>query len=83
MYTFHGDLRLADLATILTNVLIISVTTVFITALEHSIISSLCLARVGAQHVAHVLLAGVSGSFSWGSPVFPPPTDWPVSYEVK
>ena len=30
-----------------------------------------------------VLLAGVSGGFSRGSPVFAPPTDWPVSYELK
>ena len=22
-------------------------------------------------------------SYSWGSPVFAPPTDWPVSYELK
>ena len=29
-----------------------------------------------------VLLAGVSGGFSRGSPVFAPPTDWPVSYEL-
>ena len=39
-------------------------------------------------HGAHVktcqvLLAGVSGGFSRGSPVFAPPTDWPVSYELK
>ena len=32
---------------------------------------------------SHVLLAGVSGGFSRGSPVFAPPTDWPVSYELK
>ena len=30
-----------------------------------------------------VLLAGVPGGFSRGSPVFTPPTDWPVSYELK
>ena len=30
-----------------------------------------------------VLLAGVSCGFSRGSPVFAPPTDWPVSYELK
>ena len=29
------------------------------------------------------LLAGVSGGFSRGSPVFAPSTDWPVSYELK
>ena len=32
---------------------------------------------------SQVLLAGVSGGFSRGSPVFAPPTDWPVSYELK
>ena len=32
---------------------------------------------------SHVLLAGVPGVFSRGSPVFAPPTDWPISYELK
>ena len=32
---------------------------------------------------SQVLLAGVSGGFSRGSPVFAPPTDWPLSYELK
>ena len=32
---------------------------------------------------SQVLLAGVSGGFSRGCPVFAPPTDWPVSYELK
>ena len=32
---------------------------------------------------SQVLLAGVSGGFSRGSPVFAPPTDWPVSYELN
>ena len=32
---------------------------------------------------SQVLLAGVSSGFSRGSPVFAPPTDWPVSYELK
>ena len=32
---------------------------------------------------SQVLLAGVSGGFSRGSPVFAPPTDWPVLYELK
>ena len=32
---------------------------------------------------SQVLLAGVSGGFSRGSPIFAPPTDWPVSYELK
>ena len=32
---------------------------------------------------SQVLLAGVPGGFSQGSPVFTPPTDWPVSYELK
>ena len=31
-----------------------------------------------------VLLVGVPGDFSRGvSPIFAPPTDWPVSYELK
>ena len=30
-----------------------------------------------------VLLAGVSDGFSRRSPVFTPPTNWPVSYELK
>ena len=29
------------------------------------------------------LVAGVSCGFSRGSPVFAPPTDWPVTYELK
>ena len=29
------------------------------------------------------LLAGVPGGFSPGSPVFAPPSDWTVSYELK
>ena len=32
---------------------------------------------------SQVLLAGVSGGFSRGSPVFAPSTDWPISYELK
>ena len=32
---------------------------------------------------SQVLLAGVPGGFSRGSLVFAPPTDWPVSYELK
>ena len=32
---------------------------------------------------SQLLLAGVSDGFSRGSPVFAPPTDWPVSYELK
>ena len=32
---------------------------------------------------SQVLLAGVSGVFSRGSPILAPPTDWPVSYELK
>ena len=35
------------------------------------------------KETSQVLLAGVSGGFSWGSPFFAPPTDWPVSYELK
>ena len=29
-------------------------------------------------HVRHVLLVGVPGGFSQDSPIFAPPTDWPV-----
>ena len=32
---------------------------------------------------SQVLLVGVSGGFSRGSPIFTSPTDWPVSYELK
>ena len=32
---------------------------------------------------SQVLLAGVPGGFLGGSPVFAPPTDWPVSHELK
>ena len=31
---------------------------------------------------SQVLLAGVQGGFSRGSPVFAPTTDWSVSYEL-
>ena len=56
--------------------------------LNHSIISPLCLVWVLSPALAtcetsQVLLAGVSDGFSRGSPVFAPPTDWPVSYELK
>ena len=45
----------------------------------------------GVQKVTHhqlsshneELLTGVPGGFSRGSPVFAPPTDWSVSYELK
>ena len=40
--------------------------------LNHSIISPLCLAWVRAPLWPQVLLAGVSGGFSRGSPVFAP-----------
>ena len=55
--------------------------------LNHSIISP--LSGVGSSpalatcETSQVLLAGVSVGFSRGSPVFAPPTDWPVSYELK
>ena len=32
---------------------------------------------------SQVLLVGVSGGFSRGSPIIALPTDWPVSYELK
>ena len=37
----------------------------------------------GTCETSQVLLVGVSGGFSWGSPIFTPPTDWPISYELK
>ena len=38
----------------------------------------------GTCETSQVLLAGVPGGLSWCSPVFAPPTDWPVSYvELK
>ena len=37
----------------------------------------------GTCETSQVLLLGVSGGFSRGSPVFDQPTDWPVSYELK
>ena len=55
--------------------------------IDHVIISPLCLVWVGAPHrtqsceTSQVLLAGVPGGFSRGSPVFAPPTDWPVSWD--
>ena len=55
--------------------------------LNRSIIRPLCLVWVRALlwpgGTSQVLLAGVPGGFSRGSPVFAPPTDWPVSYELK
>ena len=38
---------------------------------------------VATCETSQVLLTGVPGGFSQGSPVFAPPTDWPVSYELK
>ena len=59
----------------------------FFVALNHSVISPLCLVWVRAppwpRETSQVLLAGVSGVFSRGSPVFAPPTDWSVAYELK
>ena len=56
-------------------------------ALNHSIISPLWVrASLGARvtcGTSQVLLAGVSGGFSPGTPVFAPPTDWFVSIWVK
>ena len=37
----------------------------------------------GTCEISQVLLEEVPGVFSRGSPVFPPPTDWPFSYELK
>ena len=38
---------------------------------------------LGTCGTSHVLLAGVPGGFSWGSPIYAPPTDWPVPCELK
>ena len=38
---------------------------------------------VATFETSQFLLAGVSGGFSRGFPVFAPPVDWPVSYELK
>ena len=38
---------------------------------------------LATYETSQVLLAGVSGGFSRGSPVFAPPTDWPVKRESK
>ena len=55
--------------------------------LNHLNISPLCLEWVQAplwpRETSQVLLAGVPGVFSQGSTVFAPPTNWPVSYELK
>ena len=48
-----------------------------------SIIMKHLLPALATCETSQVLLAGVSGVFSRGSPVFAPPTDWPVSYELK
>ena len=51
--------------------------------LNHLIISPLCLVWVRAllwpRETSQVLLAGVPGGFSQGSPVFAPLSDLPVS----
>ena len=57
-------------------------------ALNHSNISPLCLVWVRAPLWAHVRQAKFclrlcQVVFSRGSPVFAPPTNWPVSYELK
>ena len=61
----------------------------FITALNHLIISA--VSGVGLSPTcgtcetnrSQVLLVGVPGFFQRDSPVFAPPTAWPVSYELK
>ena len=37
----------------------------------------------GTCETSQVLLGGVPGGFSRGAYFFAPPTDWPVSYELK
>ena len=68
----------------------LSSVTGFITALNHSIVSSLYLVLVLASHgsrvtdgTSQVLHVGVSGGFSRGIPAFAPPTDWLVLVWVK
>ena len=54
-----------------------------ITELNHLIISPSAVGLSptwGTFEKSQVLLAGVPGGFS---PIFAPPTDWPVSYELK
>ena len=38
---------------------------------------------LGTCETSQVLFAGVPGGFPRGSHVFAPPTDWPVTYELK
>ena len=55
--------------------------------LNHSIISPLSgvgsICALGTCKTSQVLLVGLPGSFSPGSPIFASPTDWPISYELK
>ena len=51
--------------------------------LNHSIIGVGSCPALATCETSQVLLADVPGGFSRGSPVFVPPTDWPVSYELK
>ena len=46
-------------------------------------ISHVCPTQGTSCETSQVVLAGVPGVFSRGSPVFAPPTDWPISYELK
>ena len=39
--------------------------------------------RLTLAHVRQMLLAGLPGGFSPGSPIFAPATDWTISYELK
>ena len=61
----------------------------WIRAINHLTISRLCLVWVLAPHGAHVRQAKLClrvvpcGFSRGGSPIFAPPTDWPVSYELK
>ena len=51
--------------------------------LNHLTISPLSSPTWDTCETSKVLLAGVSGGFSRGFPVFASPTVWPVSYEPK
>ena len=37
----------------------------------------------GTYETIQVLLVGVPGVVSRGTPIFAPPTDWPISYDLK
>ena len=46
-------------------------------------LGSICKSALATCETSQVLFAGVPDVFSQGCPVFAPPTDWSVSYELK